>query len=137
MVNPDGVEADSRKNCAPNYGPFGFSKEITSHGVNLNRNYDDYWFLYYLFPMKYHLLINILDSSFNYRGPYPFSENESRAVKSLVDKSNISISLSYHSYLEAIFYPWTHTSMKTPHEELFISVGKNMTRINKYELLQP
>ena len=25
MVNPDGVEANSRKNCAPNYGPFGLS----------------------------------------------------------------------------------------------------------------
>ena len=28
MVSPDSVEANTRKNCAPNYGPFGFSKEI-------------------------------------------------------------------------------------------------------------
>ena len=134
MVSPDGVEANTRKNCAPNYGLFDLRDKITSYGVNLNRNYDFKWNYQFLFPFRYHIT-NILDRSFNYRGPYPFSENESRAVKNLVEKSNISISLSYHSYLEAIFYPWTHTSMKTPHEELFISIGKNMTRINKYTLL--
>jgi len=134
MVSPDGVEANTRKNCAPNYGLFDLGKEITSYGVNLNRNYGFKWHYQFLFPFRYHIT-NIIDSSFNYRGPWPFSENESRAVKSLVEKSNISISLSYHSYLEAIFFPWTHTSLKTPHEELFISVGKNMTKINKYRLL--
>jgi carboxypeptidase T len=55
MVSPDGVEADSRKNCAPNYGPFGFSKKITSYGVNLNRNYGYKWYLYYILPWRYHL----------------------------------------------------------------------------------
>jgi len=134
MVSPDGVEANSRKNCAPNYGMFDLRDKITSYGVNLNRNYGFKWNYQFLFPLRYHIT-NIWDRSFNYRGPYPFSENESRAVKNLVEKSNISISLSYHSYMEAIFYPWTHTSMKTPHEDLFISIGKNMTRINKYALL--
>jgi len=135
MVSPDGVEADSRKNCAPNYGPFGFSKEITSYGVNLNRNYDDPWFLYYLFPMKYHLVMNMLDSSFNYRGPYPFSENETRSVRDFVETQDISISLSYHSYSEVMFYPWMHTTRPAPHEDLFISIGENMSRINKYRLI--
>jgi carboxypeptidase T len=134
MVSPDGVEANSRKNCAPNYGLFDLKDEITSYGVNLNRNYGFKWNYQFLFPFRFHIT-NILDFSFNYRGPYPFSENESRAVKNMVEKSNISISLSYHSYLEAIFYPWTHTSLKAPHEDLFISIGKNMTKINKYRLL--
>jgi len=48
MVNPDGVEADTRKNCAPNYGPYGQSDEITSYGVDLNRNYGFRWFLPYI-----------------------------------------------------------------------------------------
>ena len=135
MVNPDGVEANSRKTCVPNHGPFGYQEEITSYGVNLNRNYDDYWFLYYLHPLKYHLVMNMIDSSFNYRGPYPFSENETRAVRDFVQTQNISISLSYHSYGEVMFYPWMHTSRPVPHEDLFISLGQNMSRINKYRLI--
>jgi hypothetical protein len=134
MVNPDGVVANSRKNCAPNYGPFGNKNIITSYGVNLNRNYDDYWYLYYIFPTKYHFLINTIDSSFNYKGEYPFSENETSAVKSFVERNDISVSLSFHSYSEVIFYPWMHTSKKTPHEDVFISLGENMSNINDYYL---
>jgi hypothetical protein len=135
MVNPDGVEANTRKNCAPNFGPFGFSKEITSYGVNLNRNYGYKWYLYYIFPVSYHLAFNILDSGPNYRGEKPFSENESMAVKNFVETQNISISLSYHSWSEVIFYPWMHTSKTTPHEDLFISIGENMSKINNYHLI--
>jgi carboxypeptidase T len=134
MVSPDGVEANSRKNRVPNYGPFGRSNEITSFGVNLNRNYDDNWYLYYIFPTHYHFIINTLDQSFNYRGPYPFSENETTAVRDFVSGQDISISLSFHSYSEVILYPWMHTSKDVPHEELFISVGENMSRINNYYL---
>ena len=134
MVSPDGVEANSRKNCVPNYGPFGNNYEITSYGVNLNRNYDDHWFLYYIFPTHYHLLMNTIDSSFNYRGPYPFSENETKAVRDFVSEQDIRISLSYHSYSEVIIYPWMHTSKPAPDEDLFISIGENMSRINNYYL---
>jgi len=134
MVNPDGVEANSRKNCAPNYGPFGFNKKITSYGVNLNRNYGYKWYLYYIFPLNYHLFMNMFDSSFNYRGERPFSENETMAVKNFVEQHDISLSLSYHSYGEFMFYPWMHTSKLAPDEDLFISIGENMSKINKYYL---
>ena len=53
MLNPDGVEygnTGSRKNRVPNHGPFGFRDEVTSYGVNLNRNYGFDWILYYIFP---------------------------------------------------------------------------------------
>lgn len=138
MVSPDGVEYGengSRKNRVPNHGPFGLRKKITSYGVNLNRNYGYDWFYYYLFPFRFHFFINALDSSFNYRGPRPFSENETKAVKNFVETHDISISLSYHSYSEVIFYPWCHTTKTAPHESLFISIGENMTKINKYRLI--
>ncbi|MFO7677718.1 MAG: M14 family zinc carboxypeptidase [Thermoplasmatota archaeon] len=135
MVNPDGVEANTRKNREPNYGPFGFHNNITSYGVNLNRNYDDFWFLYYLRPFRYHFLFASLDSSFNYKGPYPFSSNETKAIKEFVETKHISISLSYHSYGEVMFFPWMHTSLPTPHEKLFISIGENMSLINNYRLI--
>jgi carboxypeptidase T len=134
MVNPDGVEADTRKNCAPNHGPFGFSKTITSYGVNLNRNYGDPWFLAYLLPVQYSLPFILPDSSFNYRGPRPFSENETQAVKNFAEAHTISISISYHSYGEFILYPWMHTSKPTPDEPLFISIGENISTINNYYL---
>ena len=138
MVNPDGVEfgeKGSRKNRVPNHGPFGFKKEITSYGVNLNRNYGYDWIYYYLFPFNYNLFSNLLDRSPNYRGPHPFSENETKAIRSFVENHKINISLSYHTYSEIMFYPWYHTSKLTPDEDLFISIGENMSRINKYPLL--
>jgi carboxypeptidase T len=134
MVNPDGVTADTRKNCAPNHGPFGLQSSITSYGVNLNRNYDDPWFLAYLFPLRYYLPIILPDSSFNYRGPYPFSENETKAVKQFAEAHAISISISYHSFGEFIVYPWMHTTKQTPDEPLFRSVGENISQINNYYL---
>lgn len=134
MVNPDGVMADTRKNCAPNHGPFGLSPTITSYGVNLNRNYDDPWILSYLFPVRYYLPFILSDSSYNYRGPYPFSENETKAVKNFAETHTFSISLSYHSYGEFVLYPWMHTSRQTPDEALFRSVGENITAINNYYL---
>lgn len=134
MVNPDGVEANTRKNCAPNHGPYGHSASITSYGVNLNRNYDDPWYLAYVFPVAYSLPFILPDSSFNYRGPYPFSENETKAVKAFAETHNISISISYHSYGEFIVYPWMHTTKQTPDEQLFRSVGENISTIDHYEL---
>jgi len=139
MVNPDGIEfgaEGSRKNRVPNHGPFGFEKDVTSYGVNLNRNYGYDWIYYYLFPFNYNLFLDMADESFNYRGPRRFSENETKAIKSFVETNKINISISYHSYSEVMFYPWYHTSKPAPDEDLFISIGENMSKINNYRLLK-
>jgi carboxypeptidase T len=136
MVNPDGVEYDWRKNREPNYGSFGRADDITSYGVDLNRNYDYLWYLPYLLPVNYLLPIIINDESWNYRGEHAFSEIETRSVRDFVTgHDNIKISLSYHSYSEIILYPWMHTSLPTPDEETFISIGDNISQIDGYELL--
>ena len=134
MVNPDGVEANTRKNCAPNYGPFGQSNEITSYGVDLNRNYGFRWLLPYIFKENYYFEWLTDDSSGIYRGERPFSEEESTAVKNFVESQDISISLSYHDFGEWMIFPWMHSSRWTPHEKLYRSIGENLSRINKYEL---
>jgi hypothetical protein len=134
MVNPDGVEANTRKNRAPNYGSDGNSNIITSYGVDLNRNYGYAWNYPYLFPEEYYLEYLTMDDSGVYRGEEPFCENETKAIKSFIENHNISISLSYHDYGEWMIFPWMHTSLHTPHEALFRSIGENMSRINKYEL---
>jgi hypothetical protein len=33
-----------------------------------------------------------------------------------------------------VFYPWYHTTAKTPHEELFITIGEEMGEISGYPL---
>jgi hypothetical protein len=138
MVNPDGVEYGGagwdgwRKNCAPNYNSKG---EIVSYGVDLNRNYAYKWLLYYIFPNRYNFAMTSNKNSWNYRGEFPFSENETKAVKNFVENHDIKISLSYHSYGEFMLYPWMHTSMPTPDEVLFKSIGYNMSQINGYELM--
>ena len=133
MVNPDGVEyTDSRndgwrKNRNPKEGQTG------NIGVDLNRNYAYKWKLYDIFPALYGDLWTSNPESWNYRGEYPFSENETTAVKNFVESEDINISLSYHSYGEFIIYPWMHTSQYTPDENLFISIGEGMASISKYD----
>jgi len=127
MVNPDGVEADQRKNRNPKEG------QTDNIGVDLNRNYAYKWELYDIFPTHYGNLWTSNPESWNYRGEHPFSENESSAVKNFVESKNINISLSYHSYGEFIIYPWMHTSQYTPDEDLFISIGECMASISKYD----
>jgi len=128
MVNPDGVEACTRKNRALKEG------QTENIGVDLNRNYGFKWELYDWFPVKYGNQWTSNPESWNYRGECPFSEKESSAVKDFVESEDINISLSYHSYGEFIIYPWMHTSQITPHEDLFISVGEGMASISKYDL---
>ena len=134
MVNPDGVEANTRKNCEPNYGPFGFREKITSIGVDLNRNYGHRWYNYFLRPWYYLMMSQLKDSEYNYRGEKPFSESETTAVKWFVDSHNISISLSYHGYLSSVMYPWWCSMLPTRDENLFISVASNISNINNYQI---
>jgi len=134
MVNPDGVEYGWRKNREPNYGADGQSTNITSYGVDLNRNYGYMWNIVYLFPENYFLEYLLNDQSWIYRGEAPFSEKETQAVKRFIENHDISISLSYHDYGEFMIFPWMHTSRHTPHESLYRSIGANMSKINNYEL---
>jgi len=122
MVNPDGVEANTRINCAE------------PAGVDLNRNYPYKWEYYDYFPALYGDRWTGSPGTWNYRGENPFSEKETQAVRDFVIDQDIKISLSYHSYGEFIIYPWMHSSAKTPHEEFFISIGEGIVAINDYDL---
>jgi carboxypeptidase T len=124
MINPDGVESNTRKNCNPD----------PNHGVNTNRNFGYDWVYYDLFPIVFHKSRDTTDTSWNYRGPYEYSEVETQAVKTLAESFTINISLSYHSGAEVVFYPWYHTTAKAPHEQLFIEIGEKMGEISGYPL---
>lgn len=67
-----------------------------TEGIDLNRNYDFNW---------------IYGGSgdpwdYSYRGESPFSESENQAVRDLAMAIRPSLSISYHSYGEVVFYPW-------------------------------
>jgi carboxypeptidase T len=136
MVNPDGVEAGTRKNCVPNHGYFGLRPMETSVGVDLNRNYGYKWFLFFLFYPRLSQATQFRDRSDVYRGPYSFSENETQAVKTLAEEHDFSICLTYHTYGELVLYPWGYTSRAPPDKPVFVSIGENITAINGYTLDQ-
>lgn len=132
MVNPDGVEAGTRKNRAPNHGSFGRKTEITSIGVDLNRNYGYRWFRYFLLIPFYGRATSFFDRSEAYRGTQPFSENETQAIKQFMQTHEITLSLSYHTYGGFILYPWGYTILPPKDRLIFISIGENISRINDY-----
>jgi carboxypeptidase T len=131
MMNPDGVEAGTRKNLEPNHGTFGFRSIVTSVGVDLNRNYAGAWFLLFLRPLFYRST-SYHDASDVYRGSHPFSENETQAVRQFVETHNVSISIDYHTYGELILYPWGSSRLPTKDAGVFASIGENISQLDNY-----
>ncbi len=102
LVNPDGAEYDhatgayawQRKNMRQN--------EDGSLGVDLNRNYGYHWG---------EGGASTDPGSDIYRGPAPFSEPETRAVRDFINSHpNLKVLVSYHTFSELILYPWGYTS---------------------------
>jgi len=108
MLNPDGhvrVESgwDWRKNMRDNGdGTFG---------VDLNRNYSYMWGYDDIGSSG-------RTSAETYRGTAPFSEPETQAMRSLKETENYNVSLSFHSFGNVIFYPWSYCYEFSPDHAL-------------------
>lgn len=107
LVNPDGhhysVMTDRlwRKNRRDNGdGTFG---------VDLNRNYEYMWGGPGSSGSTYSEI---------YRGPSPFSEPETQAVRDFLQQNPPQALISYHSYSQLVLYPWGHTYTPAPGEAL-------------------
>lgn len=137
MFNPDGVEADERKNREPNYGPLG-NPLPNCYGVDLNRNYGYKWELFYIPRYRVHYLGSTSNNPYSdqYRGEEAFSEAETKAIRGFVSEHNFTLALSYHTYGEVILYPWGYTDEDPPEEELFLSIGNNISKFNGYRVSQ-
>ncbi len=170
MVNPDGVEANTRKNKKPNDCILG---ESLFCGVDVNRNYAYKWYETDNNSFKYvygHFRINelirtplmyvlnnfpafllkttVMNPSLDflsllpyykggtYRGEYPFSENESRAVKEFVENRSICISADYHIFSGKILYPWSWTEESAEDKDIFLYISENISKINGYNNTQ-
>jgi len=113
MVNPDGnyivhsgLDTMWRKNTRDNNlnGIWDYND-----GVNLNRNYDFLW----------SSGGNTIPADRDYRGPYPFSENETQAIRDLSLREKFIFDICYHSDKdihmgEAVYYTWTWGNARTP-----------------------
>lgn len=130
-VNPDGLEYDIsggryklwRKNRARN--------SDGSYGVDLNRNYGYQW--------------GTGGSSSNpgsdtYKGPKPFSEPETQAIKAYVEAhQNITTLLSFHTFSELVLYPWGHKYSSidiTRDFEVHKKMAEKMAEWNGYQPMQ-
>jgi len=139
-VNPDGwvydISADGykfwRKNRQPN-GQF-------NPGTDINRNYGYKW--------------GCCDASsadpwtWNYRGPYPFSAPESKALADFVDsrvvdgKQQIRTHVTLHTNGELILYPFSYTLQQLPIDmapddyAVFRAMAKAMASLNGYSYEQ-
>lgn len=62
-----------------------------------------------------------------YRGPYPFSEPETSALRDLfLIHPNTRAQLDIHSYGQLILWPWGHTPIVSPDEASYQAIGAAM-----------
>jgi hypothetical protein len=73
----------------------------TCYGVDNNRNYDVSW-------LPDSVSEETVPCQEDYRGPKPFSEPETQAIKSILKNNDIKFYLTIHTYGNAIFYPYAH-----------------------------
>ena len=128
-MNPDGhavvfTGTDWRKNKRDNNENGQF--DLNSDGVDLNRNWGYMW--------GYdNEGSSPSPSSWTYRGPGPFSEPETQAIRDLANDHNFKISLSYHSYGNWWLYPWGYIAEDPPDIETFVALANRCVAFNGYE----
>ncbi|MCK5397377.1 MAG: hypothetical protein KAJ33_03930 [Thermoplasmata archaeon] len=89
-------------------------------GVDLNRNYGYLWGASGASSdPRYDI----------YGGEYPFSEPETAAIRDFCRDHNFIFSVSYHSFSQLILYPWGWTHESCPDEDVFVSVGNEMSSV--------
>ncbi len=134
IVNPDGyyLIMDSnrslhfwRKNLRDNNQNSVFDPEID--GTDLNRNYDYNW----------HIESDSAHKSWHYRGPFPFSENETQAIRNLTLREKFVFNLDFHSHGEVILYPWDNAPLPGDIEFVKKLAQQIASRIQKKDVPEP
>ncbi|MCY4643521.1 MAG: M14 family metallopeptidase [Bacteriovoracales bacterium] len=103
-----------------------FNEGTSARGVDLNRNYSYNWG---------GRGSSKRPRSETYRGPAPFSEPETQAIKNFIETThNIRILLSYHTYSELILYPWSSSfdGVGGMDQQIFETMAQDMSRWNNY-----
>jgi carboxypeptidase T len=130
-VNPDGLEWDVSGGTYHTWRKSRRPNGDGTYGVDLNRNYGYFW--------------GTGGSSSNtnsetYKGPSAFSEPETQAMKTYIEKhTNITILLTFHTFSELVLYPWGHTYDPITDEKAFKVhdvMAKQMAKWNGYQPMQ-
>ena len=115
--NGGGMHRKNRRNVGSN-----------NKGVDLNRNYS----YQYGGPGT-----SSDPNSDTYKGTGPFSEPETQAMKWFVENHNFTIALNYHSYADALLFPWGYeNSFTCPDHDLYTSLTDYLVRENGYDNYQ-
>jgi hypothetical protein len=134
IVNPDGYVYNQMD--WEDSGSFGFwrknlrdndSNSIidVNDGVDLNRNYGYQW--------GYDDAGSSPDpASGTYRGPGPFSEPETQAMRDFCVAHNFRIANNYHAFWETCLYSWAHQDASTPDVDVFIRMADDMMSKTHY-----
>ena len=126
-VNPDGYEYN--RQVAPNGGGMWRKNRRDnldgSFGVDLNRNYDWEW------GPQWGGSSSGTYSEI-YRGPAPFSEPETQAMRDAAAMWPPRMSISTHSYSNLWLYPWGYTTIYTADDPAFFEYGTRMTANNYF-----
>ena len=95
VVNPDGYE------YSWTHDRYWRKNRREDHGVDLNRN----------FPVAFGRKgSSDQPASPIYRGPHPFSEPESQALRDLLRRVPVALHIDYHSFSQLVLHPWSHTA---------------------------
>jgi hypothetical protein len=128
MINPDGhVYVQNNHGGSPGtwWRKNRRDNGDGSTGVDLNRNYGYQW--------GYNNSgSSPAGSSILFRGPAPFSEPETQAVRDFCNAHEFTVGFSYHSYGELLLFPWGYVNGYTPDHEVFVKLGMAMTASNGY-----
>ncbi len=86
-------------------------------GVDLNRNYSFQWGG-----------AGSSGDTFSeiYRGPQPFSEPETQAIRDFAAQHQFRALLSYHNFSQLVLFPWGYTNAPAPDEGLLHQLASTM-----------
>jgi hypothetical protein len=98
-----------------------------SYGIDLNRNYGpiESWDA----PVDGSSTNPDFD---NYRGPAPFSEPETQAIRNFCRSHVFKNALNYHTYGGLLIYPFATKQTETPDSAMYRGMAAEFIKVNKY-----
>jgi hypothetical protein len=91
-------------------------------GVDLNRNYGYQWDA----PVDSG---SSDPEAEDFRGPAPFSEPETQALRNLALQHGFRYAISFHSGAESIDYPWDYTAAAAPHKSTLQEIASELSQL--------
>lgn len=131
VLNPDGYLYNEKTD--PNGGGFWRKNRKNTYGTDLNRNYE-----YYINGDPNDGMWGGDGSSGNtsnetYRGPAPFSEIETQAVKFFVENHDFVMAINNHTYGNLLLYPYGYTlNLPTSEDDLFRGISEELVSKNGF-----